>query len=302
VGRFVTSTRRHDNSPGGRLGDRPRPALRRSTLLRPLIASVPVQRAVQTLRARHAVVPSTRFVVRQLAGARTGVGRYTLRSTGAAVHLRHATRDVDILNEIFGGVRGSFLYEPPPEITHALAARDELRVVDLGGNIGLFGVFATSRWRVRKLDSYEPDPANAALLRATIEANHLSDRWTAHEVAVSNRAGRMPFRKGLFSESSIAAPGEASADVEMADLFGLGHDDVDLLKIDIEGGEWALLGDERFASYPARALVMEWHAWMCPRTTPHEAAHDLLRAARWRVVLDDPSNTGPVGTIWAVRD
>ena len=35
---------------------------------------------------------------------------------------------------------------------------------------------------------------------------------------------------------------------------------IDILKIDIEGGEYELLGDPRFASLDVKAIVLEWHA------------------------------------------
>jgi FkbM family methyltransferase len=255
---------------------------------------------VQTVRAAPTVTPVSRFVAGQIAGG--GTNRYSLRATGAAVYLRHTSRDVDVLTEIFGGGREGHLYEPPRAMRVALEGDEALRIVDLGGNIGLFGAFALHRWRVHTLESFEPDPGNAALLRAAIDANGFGGRWVLHEKAVSNTAGSMPFWTGLFSESRVAPPGEAALDVEMVDLFDLGHDNVDLLKIDIEGGEWAILGDSRFEVYPARALVMEWHAWMCPSETPHETARELLSRAGWHLAVDAPSDTAPVGTIWALRD
>ena len=76
----------------------------------------------------------------------------------------------------------------------------------------------------------------------------------------------------------------------------------DVLKLDIEGGEWALLGDPRWATVDVRAVVMEWHWRNAPAAGGRRAAHDALRRAGLRVVETEAS--GPredVGLIWGVR-
>ena len=40
--------------------------------------------------------------------------------------------------------------------------------------------------------------------------------------------------------------------------------DADLLKIDIEGGEWPLLTDARFGELKVPAIVLEYHAYDSP--------------------------------------
>jgi FkbM family methyltransferase len=296
----------------------PRPAsvFRRSALRSPtaraLVKSRPSQRLIAAQRAARALRPAGRF----LAGE-TGAhehGRYELRRSGQTVHLRHRGRDVAILNEIFApGGRGC--YEPPDEVADALAALGPLRVGDLGGNIGLFGLFALARWPVRELRSYEPDPANAALLRATIAANDAGGYWALVPAAVSNENTTASFRIGLFAESRLAADRvQATAgdgrraitaddrqaiEVPVVDLFA--QPPVDLLKIDIEGGEWPILQDARLAAHPARALVLEWHSRMCPAPDARAAAQAMLAAAGYAVVAAEPGETLANGLIWALR-
>ena len=60
------------------------------------------------------------------------------------MHLRHRSRDMDILNEIF--IAGT--YSPPAGIE----ALRPLRALDLGGNVGLFGAFALHVWDVVEAD------------------------------------------------------------------------------------------------------------------------------------------------------
>ena len=160
------------------------------------------RRTIAAQRAARWLRPAARFLALE---ARPGaLGRYEVRGTGRAVHLRHGSRDVEIFNEIFGPGRES--YEPPPEVAATLASLGPLRVGDLGANIGLFGVFALGRWPVSAMRSYEPDPANAALLGATIAANDLAARWELVPVAVSNAETTATFETGLLSESRLCDP------------------------------------------------------------------------------------------------
>ena len=75
--------------------------------------------------------------------------------------------------------------------------------------------------------------------------------------------------------------------------------DADLLKMDIEGGEWPILDDQRLARTSIVALCLEYHAHQCPTDNPCAAAVDLVRGAGFDVVrLRDQEG---VGFLWALR-
>lgn len=285
-----------------------RSAIRSSPAARSIVGSPSVRRGIGALRAARALRPAGRFLVcERRAGA---VGGYAVRGSGLTVHVRHGSRDVEIFNEIFG--RRMMSYEPPSEIGAALEAAGPLRIGDLGGNIGLFGVYALGRWPVAWLRSFEPDPANAALLRATIAANGAAERWELAQVAVSNAHTTATFETGMLSESRLVSdsrpsgdgsPGAGTIEVAVVDLFA--QPPVDLLKIDIEGAEWAILGDPRLASHPARAVVLEWHSRMCPARDPRHAAQALLEGAGYEAIDADreetPGDTRVNGVMWGLR-
>ena len=63
-------------------------------------------------------------------------------------------------------------------------------VLDLGGNIGLFGVYVMGRWPGASVRSFEPDPTNLPILNRVIAANALGGRWSVANVAVANHSGR----------------------------------------------------------------------------------------------------------------
>jgi len=76
---------------------------------------------------------------------------------------------------------------------------------------------------------------------------------------------------------------------------------VDVMKMDIEGGEWAVLTDARLSDLGADALVLEWHARGCPEGDAHAATIRLLNAAgysRLQEVESGPDN----GLLWAWRE
>jgi FkbM family methyltransferase len=278
-----------------------RAAIRRSPALRAAVASPPIQWTVQTMRGASAVRPASSFVANQLRS--TQVRSYRLRESGLSVAIRHRSRDVAILNEIFGGTGGFEGYAPPPEVAAWLDDAAAPRVMDLGANIGLFGLYILSRWPAAQLTAFEPDPDNAALLRHTVAANGLNEFWQVQAAACSNRGGTIPFAAGLLSEARIAEPGElGTIDVPMVDVFAE-DSNVDLLKIDIEGAEWAILTDPRLSDLKARAVVLEWHTRDCPAPDPRAEAVRLLRAAGYTNVLDvgDSPVRRTDGVLWAWR-
>jgi FkbM family methyltransferase len=282
-----------------------RRAIRRAPALRAIVKSRYGQHLIQTVRGARAVRESVRFVALQFGRPRRA--RYRLRGSDFAIFVRHCTRDVHILNEIFGGTAGRRVYEPPPDLGSLLDRRPSPRVLDVGGNIGLFGADVLSRWPGATIRSFEPDPANGDLLAKVISANRLEKRWTLVRAAVANRAGDLEFTAGLFADSHVAArhlessrsPADGTLTVPSVDLFAEDHH-VDLLKMDIEGAEWPILSDSRLRDLRATVLVLEWHARGCSEPEPHACVLRLLREAGYGELYEVES--GPEnGVLWARR-
>ena len=74
----------------------------------------------------------------------------------------------------------------------------------------------------------------------------------------------------------------------------------DLVKMDIEGGEWTILGDARFRHAPPRALVLEYHPHLCPGDDTRAAAVAALTAANLHVQPVRHGRDG-YGMLWAWR-
>ena len=85
----------------------------------------------------------------------------------------------------------------------------------------------------------------------------------------------------------------------VADLFGLGGH-YDLMKMDIEGSEWSVLGDPRMTGLDVDLIVLEWHEQGCPAPDPRGHVVRLLREAGYGE-LHEASDLGTCGVFWARR-
>jgi FkbM family methyltransferase len=219
----------------------------------------------------------------------TSARRYTLRQSPLKVILRHGSTDIAALTEVF--VRDE--YEPPALIAAFLASRRPVRVLDLGAHIGTFALWILSRYPDAHVVSVEPDATNAAVLRACIAANNRATHWTAVEAAAHTSDGSVAFRGGLGTASHVDPTASDGDRVPAVDALAL-MEGFDLVKMDIEGGEWALLADPRLKQAPVSVIVLEYHG------RSGEEAADLLRAAGF--TTGSQRNKGPaIGLLWAWR-
>ena len=249
-----------------------------------------VERFVATFLEALTVCESARFVGRELS-SRRGVYRYRLRSSARPIHVRHNTGDRVVLHEVFYDGH----YDMPDAVWAYLAKLGRAaEIVDLGANIGLFGVVMLDRLPGSRITGFEPDRSNADVHRRTIEANGASGHWRLVEAAASNEDGRVSFLSGEFARSRID-PGSGADEVEAVDVFPY-LERADFAKIDIEGGEWPILQDDRFRTLQTPALVLEYHDDLSPGD-PRELSVQALTAAGYRTELS--WNSPAQGMVWA---
>jgi FkbM family methyltransferase len=248
------------------------------------------------LLCARTVRESVRFFSREVVRP-AGIHLYRLRENGVRVAIRHDGADAATLAEVFY----HRYYFPPEEPTQAIGAAGE--IVDLGANIGLFGAFAIARWPLSRVVAFEPDPANARVHECTIAANGAGDRWRLEHSAAAARDGQVRFAGGLDARSHIAegdvVDGRATITVQARDVLEQ-IATADLVKMDIEGGEWDILLDPRFGSRPPRALVLEYHPQRCPGPDPHTTAVHALQAAGLKTASIWHGGDGH-GMLWAWR-
>jgi FkbM family methyltransferase len=166
-----------------------------------------------------------------------------------------------------------------PQETRLLRAllQPGMTVADVGANWGYFTLLAASlvgsRGRVLAL---EPEPRLFQLLDENVRLNDLS-QVTAFRAAATDRSNvRLPLRifdesSGNWGVSSVASSfvGE-TREVDGRSLDGLmtelGLSTIDLVKIDVEGHELAVLAGMAagLAANRYRRLLIEWHPTILP--------------------------------------
>jgi FkbM family methyltransferase len=206
-----------------------------------------------------------------------------LDETRRPVTVRCGTRDRDILREIFVDQA----YAAPPEVDEILKLPKEPRIVDLGANIGLFGLWMLSRWPSARIHSFEPDPDNLEILDRNIADARTGSRWIVARACAAPADGRVHFLAGQQADSRTVYAADPTSDVlEVPAVDVFPHlQNAELLKIDIEGGEWPLLADARFRDLGVPAIVLEEHAYNCPHPgESSETARRLLEGCGYTVV------------------
>ncbi len=154
-----------------------------------------------------------------------------------------------------------------------LAGRTDgtVTVLDAGANIGYYALQPVALLNDVEVLAIEPDPDSADWLRRNVELNDYGDRITVVERGVGAESGtatlhrlekanwntmnarKAAIQRGLHVED-VEVPIEPLDDIVRE--HGLDPDDVDVLRMDVEGYEHrALAGAEAVLAEPERLLV-----------------------------------------------
>lgn len=138
------------------------------------------------------------------------------------------------------------VYRHQPEIELALdLVRSEDIVLDIGAHLGIFALPAAKRGA--QVIAIEAGPINARFLRASASANDFA-RLTVVQAAAGNTDGPVRFREhgpwghqspNVYVDDVAVVPGRTVTGI----LAEHGVERVDLIKLDIEGGELDVLAD-----------------------------------------------------------
>ena len=119
-------------------------------------------------------------------------------------------------------------------------------VLDVGANIGLHSLRAARLHEVGQVFAFEPGRATFAMLERNIARNRLAEKIRAYPLAVSARAGRADFHFCADDAYSSLTPDNRrpvqqtyAVTVTSLDEWCAAEaiDRIDLIKIDVEGGE-----------------------------------------------------------------
>jgi FkbM family methyltransferase len=196
----------------------------------------------------------------------TGTSMITLRRTGLKFEVRSAM-DVWSVKETFI----DRFYEK-----FGCQLMDGWVVVDIGGGIGDFSVFASYNFPSNTVYTFEPFPGSFSLLAGNLSRNRITN-VQAFQEAIWSENGRLvlDMSAGEPVQFISRAIGVSLADnvvdvpcVSLEEMFernGITH--VDLLKVDAEGAEYSILLEAPQATLlKIDRIVMEYHDAITPHS------------------------------------
>ena len=188
-----------------------------------------------------------------------GSGTVELRAQGGlAITIRRNIWDARIVKEIF--------FDKPYVRHFKLPERPV--VVDIGGYIGDFTLYAAKYLKARKVIVYEPTKENFEILSRNVANNSFEGEVIAVNKAVGTDSEiRLNVDIGDYDEVHVSSYWYREAEqrvipcVTLAELMEThGVDSVDLLKVDCEGGEYDIFPALEDATLGRiKNIVFEYH-------------------------------------------
>ena len=150
------------------------------------------------------------------------------------------------------------------------------RILDCGANVGIASLYFKRRYPRARITAFEADPNLAAMCRRNLQANSASDvDVQASAVWIEN--GRIEFvaegsDSGAIASLDPSAAGQRIA-VPAVRLRDWLDEPIDLLKLDIEGAELAVLQDCRDVLHQVRNVTIDLHEF----DPAHRQTGDVFR-------------------------
>jgi FkbM family methyltransferase len=179
--------------------------------------------------------------------------RLNLRCANGPLLVRPRTTDIEVIREVFRF--GEY---------HALRGWIFTSILDCGANCGIFAAYAQSQAgsALRAYVGVEPDPDSFAVLRDVIRLRGMREVSSLIQAAVSDKDGTAAFDSSgeSWSHRLAAAGGLVVETLTVGSLLDrAGLDEVDLLKLDIEGGEKEVLEAISSWAHRVKFVVVELH-------------------------------------------
>lgn len=186
-----------------------------------------------------------------------------------------------------------------------MAVQAGWHVIDIGAALGDFSIDAAARHQHCVIHAYEPFPTSFVLLRQNLQLNNIHN-VVAYQEAVAGQAGEVTLdvSTAVAVRHSTVTPTNAGISVPaitLATAVGrLPDGTCDLLKLDCEGAEYAILfNTDAQILGRIRRIVMEYH-----NNVVEFSHHDLARflTANGFVVSCYPSKVQPyIGLLYATK-
>jgi FkbM family methyltransferase len=151
-------------------------------------------------------------------------------------------------------------------------------IVDLGANVGYSIVYFSRAFPLATIEAFEPHPEHVRQIARHVVANGLEDRVTVRAAAAGTQDCRMFLLDAENRSTLVSRAGPGRYEVPVVDwLAEAAGKPIDFLKMDIEGSEYAILFDPRFARMDVASLAVEWHETPEHPAGGHEVAELLKR-------------------------
>lgn len=183
--------------------------------------------------------------------------------------------------------------------------QDGWTIIDIGAGLGDFTAYAAQRCPHGRVFAYEPFPESFALLQQNVSLNTLSN-VEARPRAIADRPGPLALNIGIGEavQHSTTQSGVNTIEVQAITLQQVfsehGLVRCDFLKMDIEGGEYAILrGVEAGVLKRVQRIVLEYHD-----NTPagkHDELVRLLQANGFQVQVRANPVHDYLGHLYATR-
>lgn len=204
------------------------------------------------------------------------------------------TMDIPVFREIFAREAYS--------VCLPLAKEPVGLVVDVGSYVGYTCLYWLSNFPAAHVIAFEPRREHVRILRQNIELNGLSHRVSINQAAAGAKDG-MAYMSGQSAQSRMCwEQNEHSNErVPVMDIFSqLQGKPIDLMKLDIEGGEFCILEDDRFRTLDLKHVVLEWHQ-VDDKRNARLWCEESLRDCGFSVVNHQQSDDGTTGLLWGFR-
>lgn len=164
------------------------------------------------------------------------------------------------------------------------------RILDCGANVGLASLYFKRIYPQARITAYEADPSLYAMLDTNLTANGLADVERVH-AALWTKTGNLTFScEGSDSGMIGSLPGAVDGrlmtvpSLRLRDI--LAREPIDLVKLDIEGAEDAVLEDCGDVLDRVRAIVMDLHEFD-PTVRQAPRVLERLTRAGFEYAVDD---------------
>jgi FkbM family methyltransferase len=237
-----------------------------------------------------------RLLVRQHRARNCGVSYFRAASFRMPTTIRINGREIALKFEKEAGVTNDFVgvFLDDMYALETLAAAPQT-IVDVGANLGFFSMHARNLFPNARIQAYEPNVG----LRPFLDSHASSVGFDVYYEAVGGVETKVSLEhRGDSNQTrTVVAATNSVPQVTLQSALERAGGAIDLLKMDCEGCEWAVLEDVA-AMKQVKVLTMEYHCW-AQGSSGHEGIVRQLRSLGLEVVRHHASSDW--GHVVAVR-